>query len=173
MELDTPAPETFDYVQFADFVLDAAGHTLTGPDGQDVPLRRSEFALLLAFLRAPGRVLSRDYLLDVVARRDSAPFDRSIDTLVYRLRRKIEPTPGSPRLILTVPGVGYKFTKFTQRLRADPTFSLEERPLTAIAAGAAPSDRPSGAALPFHERRSHARWGANAGRDVTDGRVAE
>lgn len=145
MELDMSAADTFEYVQFADFVVDAAGHTLTGPDGEDVPLRRSEFALLLAFLRAPGRVLSRDHLLDIVARRDSAPFDRSIDTLVYRLRRKIEPNPGVPRFILTVPGVGYKFTKFTQRLRADHCSFPGEQPH----AGAAPPGRSPVDALPF------------------------
>jgi class 3 adenylate cyclase len=105
----TPAPEAFECVGFADFVVDVAGHRVTGRGGRDVPLRRAEFTLLLAFLRAPGRVLSRDHLLDAVAGRESGPFDRSIDVLVSRLRRKIEPEPRSPRLILTVPGVGYRF----------------------------------------------------------------
>jgi class 3 adenylate cyclase/tetratricopeptide (TPR) repeat protein len=65
--------------------------------------------LLAAFLRAPGRALSREQLLDAVSGRRAEPFDRSIDVLVARLRRKIEPDPKAPRLIKTVPGVGYKF----------------------------------------------------------------
>jgi TolB-like protein/Tfp pilus assembly protein PilF len=101
-------------LRFWEFVLDVAGHTLTGPGGREVPLQRSEFALLLAFLRAPGRVLSRDHLLGAVAGRQSEPFDRSIDMLVSRLRRKIEPDPQSSRLITTVPGLGYKFTQMPQ-----------------------------------------------------------
>jgi class 3 adenylate cyclase len=100
-----------DRIGFAGFTLDVAGHSLTGPDGADISLRRSEFDLLWAFLRAPGRVLSRDHLLDAVAGRPSAAFDRSIDVLVGRLRRKIEGDPKSPALIVTVPGVGYKFTQ--------------------------------------------------------------
>ena len=55
---DKSTPHAMERLQFWEFVLDVAGHTLTGPGGREVPLRRSEFALLLAFLRAPGRVLS-------------------------------------------------------------------------------------------------------------------
>jgi TolB-like protein len=76
--------------------------------GENISLRRSEFELLLAFVNNPGRALSRDYLLEMVAGRHSEAFDRSIDVLVGRLRRKIEQEPGQPRLILTVPGVGYR-----------------------------------------------------------------
>lgn len=110
--------EQSELVSFAGFTLDIAGHLLTGPDGREVPLRRSEFALLLAFLRAPGRALSRDHLLDAVAGRQSDPFDRSIDVLVGRLRRKIEADPRAPRLILTVPGMGYKFSERPLTLQA-------------------------------------------------------
>jgi len=105
---------------FAGFTLDIAGHVLADFHGREVPLRRSEFALLLAFLRAAGRVLSRDHLLDAVTGRSSDPFDRSIDVLVGRLRRKIEADPQAPRLILTVPGVGYKFSERPQTIRARP-----------------------------------------------------
>ncbi len=90
--------------------LDVGGRTLIGGDGQDVSLRRMEFDLLLAFARSPGRVLSRDFLLGAIAGRGSDPFDRTVDVLVARLRKKIEVDPKAPRLILTVPGTGYKLT---------------------------------------------------------------
>ncbi len=96
-------------LQFEGLTLDLAARTLVDASGRDVALRRSEFELLLAFVAAPGRALSRDHLLEAVAGRRSEPFDRSIDVLVGRLRRKIEPEPKEPRLIVTVPGVGYRF----------------------------------------------------------------
>jgi TolB-like protein/Tfp pilus assembly protein PilF len=132
-------------LRFADFVLDTAGHTLIGAEGQDVPLRRSEFALLLAFLCAPGRVLSRDHLLDAVAGRQSTPLDRSIDILVSRLRRKIEAEPKKPRLILTIPGLGYKFAGRPQPLQAASANHQGSRPNSPAFA----PDRPSLAVLPF------------------------
>src|SRR5437660_6010013 len=73
-------------------------------------MRRSQFGLLLAVGNKPGRALSRDYLLETVAGRHSEAFDRSVDVLVGRLRRKVEREPREPRLILTVPGIGYRFT---------------------------------------------------------------
>jgi class 3 adenylate cyclase/tetratricopeptide (TPR) repeat protein len=104
-----------DRVGFAGFTLDVAGRSLTGPDAANISLRRSEFNLLLAFVRTPGRVLSRDHLLGAVAGRPSSAFDRSIDVLVGRLRRKIEVDPKSPTLIVTIPGVGYKFAPRPRR----------------------------------------------------------
>ena len=96
-------------VRFGDFTLDLDGCSLTNTDGGDIPLTRSEFALLREFIRHPGRVLSRGYLLDALAGKRPDPFDRSIDMLVGRLRRKIEPDAKPPRLVVTVPGQGYKF----------------------------------------------------------------
>jgi TolB-like protein len=96
-------------VRFAAFTLDLDGCSLSRTDGGDIPLTHSEFALLREFVRHPGRVLSRDYLLDALAGKRSDPFDRSIDMLVGRLRRKIEPDAKPPRLIVTVLGEGYKF----------------------------------------------------------------
>ena len=96
-------------VRFGDFTLDLDGCSLSNTDGGDIPLTRSEFALLREFIRHPGRVLSRGYLLDALAGKRPDPFDRSIDMLVGRLRRKIEPDAKPPRLIVTVPGEGYKF----------------------------------------------------------------
>ena len=96
-------------VRFGDFTLDLDGCSLSNRDGDDIPLTRSEFALLREFIRHPGRVLSRDYLLDALGGKRPDPFDRSIDMLVGRLRRKIEPDAKPPRVIVTVPGEGYKF----------------------------------------------------------------
>jgi TolB-like protein/tetratricopeptide (TPR) repeat protein len=105
-----PAGGTSDLLGFAGFVLDVAGRVLTNPDGRDVPLTPSEFELLSTFVGAAGRVVSRDYLRTAVTGRGSEQFDRSVDVLVGRLRRKIEPAPAKPTLITTVPGSGYKFT---------------------------------------------------------------
>jgi adenylate cyclase len=145
MDPDTRSLEGSESIHFAGFALDATGCTLTAVNGQDVPLRRAEFALLLAFLRSPGRVLSRDHLLDAVAGRPSAPYDRSIDVLVSRLRRKIEADPGAPRLILTMPGLGYKFAARPQRVRVSP----HDRPHVGIDLLTSCLDKPSVAVLPF------------------------
>ena len=103
--------ETADQVRlyFEGLTLDLAARTLIDGSGREVSLRRSEYELLRAFVDSPGRALSRDLLLETIAGRRSEPYDRSIDVLVGRLRRKIEPEPKQPRLILTVPGVGYRF----------------------------------------------------------------
>jgi DNA-binding response OmpR family regulator/class 3 adenylate cyclase/predicted ATPase len=94
--------------------LDLAGRTFVGANGRELPLTRSEFALLNAFVRNPHRVLSRDHLRRVVVGHGAEPYDRSVDVLVGRLRRKIEPNPKASRLILTVSGAGYKFTARSQ-----------------------------------------------------------
>lgn len=93
---------------FAGWTLDVDGRTLSAPNGADVRLTPGEFNLLAALARAPNRVLSRDFLLDAVARDEDAPADRMIDVYVSRLRRKIEENSKTPRLIVTIPGHGYK-----------------------------------------------------------------
>ena len=67
----------------------------------------AEFNLLAMFVRRPHRVLSRDNIMDLLKGHEWSPFDRSIDSLIVRVRRKIEPNPDTPRLIKTVRGVGY------------------------------------------------------------------
>ena len=99
-----PAP-----VKIEDCKLDLAGHTFVDGSGREVRLTRAETALLTAFVDSPRRVLSRDQLRYAVAGRGAEPYDRSVDMLVARLRRKIELDPKAPRFILSVPGVGYKF----------------------------------------------------------------
>jgi len=99
-----PAP-----VKIEDCKLDLAGHTFVDGSGREVRLTRAETALLTAFVNSPCRVLSRDQLRYAVAGRGAKPYDRSVDMLVARLRRKIEPDPKAPRFILSVQGVGCKF----------------------------------------------------------------
>jgi two-component system OmpR family response regulator len=77
-----------------------------------VDLSSGEYDLLLTFLEAPQRVLSRDYLLDSTKNRTADVFDRSIDVQVSRLRRKIE---GTAEVIKTIRGAGYLFTASVRR----------------------------------------------------------
>lgn len=93
--------------RFAGWSLSIPRRTLTSPSGEDVRLTRFEFELLATLSKNPGRVLSRDSLIDHVSGRDRASSDRTIDVLIGRLRRKIELIPNDPRIILTVQGVGY------------------------------------------------------------------
>jgi two-component system OmpR family response regulator len=102
-------------VKFADWRLDLVRRELQSPEGTVVDLSAGEYDLLLAFLEHPQRVLSRDQLLDYARSRVAAPFDRSIDVQVSRLRRKIE-SEAHPSLIKTVRGAGYVFTVPVERL---------------------------------------------------------
>jgi DNA-binding response OmpR family regulator/class 3 adenylate cyclase len=152
-ESDIEAP----VLRFAAYCLDLAGHSLMDLAGHEIPLTRSEFSLLREFVQRPGRVLSRDQLLNALAGRDAEAYDRSIDMLVVRLRRKIEPDPKHPSLILTVPGNGYKFAAKVRQTEIsalpEPAVGLpettpaapERRYVTALAAELVSSD---GARLP-------------------------
>ena len=95
---------------FAGWTLDPRRRELRDSRGAEVELTTGEFNLLLAFLEAPNRPLNRDQLMDKLRGRDWSPFDRSIDTQVGRLRKKIEADPKNPALIKTVRGIGYVFT---------------------------------------------------------------
>ncbi|GGK37817.1 response regulator [Salinarimonas ramus] len=94
-------------VRFGTKWLHLDSYQLRDEDGGRLVLTRSEFALLKAFHDHPGRVLSRDRLLDLADARDPDAFDRSIDVRITRMRRKIEPDPARPRYIKTVRGAGY------------------------------------------------------------------
>ncbi|HEV7268559.1 MAG TPA: response regulator [Falsiroseomonas sp.] len=89
--------------------LDLDARRLTGPDGQEIPLGPSEFALLRAFGERPGRVLTREVLLDLAHPRGDEHFDRSIDVRIARIRRKVEAVPDRPAVIRTIRGAGYVF----------------------------------------------------------------
>jgi DNA-binding response OmpR family regulator len=77
--------------------------------GRPVELTPTEFQLLWALMREPGRVFTRGQLLDAVHGVAFESYERAIDAHVKNLRKKIEPTPGRPRYLLTVHGVGYRF----------------------------------------------------------------
>ena len=101
------APASSDRLRFAGWQLDLAARSLTNPQGQSVALTGGEFDLLCAFARHPGRVLSRDFLLEQTRGREAAPFDRTIDVQVGRLRKKIEADPDDPQIVKSVRGAGY------------------------------------------------------------------
>jgi len=101
-----PAPPST-RLQFAGWILDTAARRLTRPQGQEVALTTGEFDLLCAFAQHPGRVLSRDFLLEQTRGREAAPFDRTIDVQVGRLRKKMESDADDPQIIKSVRGAGY------------------------------------------------------------------
>jgi DNA-binding response OmpR family regulator len=77
--------------------------------GRAVELTPTEFQLLATMVREPGRVFTRGQLLDAVHGVAFESYERAIDAHVKNIRKKIEPTPGAPRYLLTVHGVGYRF----------------------------------------------------------------
>ena len=97
-------------VRFGTKWLDLDAHHLRDDADAIHPLTASEFSLLKAFAENPQRVLTRERLLDLASARDDEPFDRAIDVRITRIRRKIEPDPGQPRIIQTVRGAGYLFS---------------------------------------------------------------
>ena len=111
-----PSSEAKAPALFAGLILDLDACTLARDSGEAIQLTRGEFALLRFFATHPRRVLSRDVLLDATAGRRFEPFDRSVDVMVGRLRRKIEPDPKAPRLIVTMPG-GYQFAAVLHKAR--------------------------------------------------------
>jgi DNA-binding response OmpR family regulator len=100
-------PERGGY-RFNGWVLERRGRKLVDPNGAPVSLSKGEYGLLLAFLEAPQRPLTREQLLQATRVHEDI-FDRSIDVQVLRLRRKLEIDPSAPRVIQTERGVGYVF----------------------------------------------------------------
>ncbi len=104
---DTSASE-WEIAVFQDWKCDMARRKLFSPTGDEVVLTSGDFSLLMAFLRNPERVLSREHLLDLMSRENT--YDRSMDVQIMRLHRKIEVDSGNPQLIKAVRGVGYIFS---------------------------------------------------------------
>jgi len=94
--------------KFGSWQLDRRGRRLTNSSGEPITLTKGEYALLVAFLDAPQRPLTREQLLQATRIHEDV-FDRSIDVQVLRLRRKLETDPAAPSIIQTERGVGYVF----------------------------------------------------------------
>jgi len=102
--------------RFAGWELNVRLRKLSSPEGEKVPITNSEFNLLVAFLAAPKRVLSREQLLDLSRLHNDEVYDRAIDVQVGRLRRKIE-LGGTESLIRTERGAGYVFIADVETVR--------------------------------------------------------
>jgi two-component system OmpR family response regulator len=102
--------------RFAGWRLETARRRLLDPAGVEVALTGNEYELLVALLERPGRVLTREILLDLVHGRATGPFDRAVDVAVSRLRRKLDDDGKSPEIVKTVRGGGYVFAVPVERL---------------------------------------------------------
>lgn len=109
------APAAGTHTTFSSFKLDEGAKVIRHESGERVDLTAAELVLLQAFLERPGRLLSRNDLLDLTNPNDNTAFDRSIDTLVSRLRKKLALHEDSPELIKTVRGLGYIFSAVVTR----------------------------------------------------------
>lgn len=89
--------------------FDIEGRQLLDAQGSDIPLTTSEYDLLKVLVERPRRVLTRDQIMSLTHNRDWSPYDRSIDILITRLRRKVEADPATPQIIKTVRGAGYMY----------------------------------------------------------------
>jgi len=96
-------------VRASDLTLDPARMKVT-LDGRVIDVTPTEFQLLLTLARQPGRIFTRAQLLDAVRGVAFESYERAIDAHIKNLRKKIEPDARAPRYILTVYGVGYKFS---------------------------------------------------------------
>jgi two-component system OmpR family response regulator len=103
---DKPSGHVF---RFEGLVADPETRRVVAADGTEIVLTAAEFSLLVAFLERPGKMLSREQLLDITQGRGAEPFDRSIDVLVSRLRRKLN-DPDKQPLLKTQRNGGYQFT---------------------------------------------------------------
>jgi DNA-binding response OmpR family regulator len=80
-------------------------------EGRVADLTPTEFQILAALVRQPGRVFTRSQLLDAAHGWAIESYERAIDAHVKNIRKKIEPSPGRPRYVVTVHGVGYRFAE--------------------------------------------------------------
>ena len=103
-------------LEFLGWTVDTARRELRAPGGTSVDLSGAEYDVLLAFLEHPQRVLTREQILELSRSRTGDVFDRSVDVLVSRLRRKIEPEHDSQSFIKTVRGAGYMFVAKVERV---------------------------------------------------------
>lgn len=102
-------------LRFAGWVLDLDARHLVDREGVVVPLSAGEFRLLKTLLENPNRVLSRDQLLDAFSGREAGPFDRTIDVMISRLRRRLGDDGAEQVLIKTIRSEGYLFSSKVDR----------------------------------------------------------
>jgi two-component system OmpR family response regulator len=124
-EPDTPSPTSRpsaagasrgERLGFGPWVLHMGERELRSSAGEACPLTQGEFRLLETFVRHPHRVWTRDQLLEQTRSLETEVFDRTIDVLILRLRRKIEPNPRHPQYICTERGIGYLFAADVAKL---------------------------------------------------------
>ena len=105
--VDTASGE--DILRRADLMIDPSRMTVSRAGGS-IDLTTTEFQLLTTLARQPGRIFTRSQLLDAVRGSETDSFERAIDAHIKNIRRKLEADPRSPRYVLTVYGIGYKFS---------------------------------------------------------------
>ena len=105
--LESPSAPPQQSFRFGGFTATPGTRRVVNAEGAEVPLTAAEFDLLMAFLERPGRMLSRDQLLDITQGRNAAAFDRSIDVLMSRLRRKLGDS-GNFQMFKTLRNGGYQ-----------------------------------------------------------------
>ncbi len=103
-------------LKFAGWTLDLGARHLVDDGGVVTPLSSGEFRMLNALAENPNRVLSRDQLMDVLAGRDAGPFDRTVDVMISRLRRRLGDDGREPRIIRTLRNEGYVLTGPVEKL---------------------------------------------------------
>ena len=109
-EVQQGRPEGIRAYRFDGWELNLNTRRLRGPEGRTVRLSNGEYSLLLVLLGAPNRVLTRDQLLDMSRLHSDDVYNRSVNTQIMRLRRKLEIDPANPRYILSERGAGYVFS---------------------------------------------------------------
>jgi two-component system phosphate regulon response regulator OmpR len=102
-------------IQFDGWILNTARRRLVSPTGDDVVLTSGQFDLLATLAKHPGRVFSRETLIERTRGHSMKAFDRTIDAQIARLRKKIERDPRSPTIVKSVRAVGYVFTARVDR----------------------------------------------------------
>jgi two-component system, OmpR family, response regulator len=112
---DRPGESPARALRFAGWTLDIGMRHLLGTDGVAIPLSTGEFRLLQALAESANRVMSRDRLMDVLSGREAGPFDRSVDVMISRLRRRLGDDAREPTLIKTIRNEGYVLAAAVER----------------------------------------------------------
>lgn len=116
-----PGQDDHEIFRFGEWRFDVTGIKLSSQDGKQVVLTSREFQLLRALVERAGRVLTRDQILDLVADREWAPYDRSVDVTIAKIRKKLGDQPKDPQFIKTIRSIGYMFIGKVDFERADLT----------------------------------------------------